>query len=112
VNICSDVARWQANPATAVHPNAAGLADVLVKYTYFGDADLNGVVDNTTDYDLWSTGFAHQGTPLAGGAPAAPTQSAVQLVPEPSSCRLSNHRAAPGSGSAISSPQQVALISG
>jgi fibronectin-binding autotransporter adhesin len=40
---------------------ATGLAttDVLVKFTYFGDADLNGVVDNTTDYDLWSNGFTN-----------------------------------------------------
>ena len=33
-------------------------SDVLVKYTYFGDADLNGVVDNSTDYFLWATGFS------------------------------------------------------
>jgi hypothetical protein len=50
-------------PASAGANAATGLAttDVLVKYTYFGDADLNGVVDNTTDYDLWSTGFTNPG---------------------------------------------------
>jgi autotransporter-associated beta strand protein len=49
---------WPAAPS----PDGGGVSgltttDVLVKYTYFGDADLNGVVDNTTDYDLWSNGF-------------------------------------------------------
>ena len=33
--------------------------DVLVKYTYFGDADLDGQVGNGTDYLLWSTGFSN-----------------------------------------------------
>ena len=33
--------------------------DVLAKYTYFGDADLDGQVDNSTDYGLWFNGFAN-----------------------------------------------------
>ncbi len=42
-------------------------ADVLVKYTYFGDADLSGVVD-AGDYQAIDNGFNSQsgGTPLAG----------------------------------------------
>jgi hypothetical protein len=35
--------------------------DVLVKYTYYGDADLNGRVDGT-DYSLIDTGFASHGS--------------------------------------------------
>ena len=34
-------------------------SDVLVKYTYFGDANLDGVVGNGTDYLLWQTGFSN-----------------------------------------------------
>ncbi len=30
--------------------------DVLIKYTYYGDADLDGVVNAGNDYDLWLTG--------------------------------------------------------
>ncbi len=36
--------------------------DVLIKYTYFGDADMNGVVDSTTDYSLWLTGSTSGGS--------------------------------------------------
>ncbi len=36
-------------------------SDVLIKYTYYGDADLNGVVDPGIDYDLWSAGVASDG---------------------------------------------------
>ena len=39
--------------------------DVLIKYTYFGDADLNGIVDNSSDYLLWLNGF-NSGGSLAG----------------------------------------------
>jgi hypothetical protein len=41
--------------------------DVLVKYTFFGDADLSGVVD-ASDYTLLDNGFNSQGTatPLTG----------------------------------------------
>ena len=45
-----------ADSATAV-PTVA--TDVLVKYTYFGDANLDGQVGNGTDYLLWSTGFSN-----------------------------------------------------
>jgi autotransporter-associated beta strand protein len=56
-------------PASAGANAATGLAttDALVKYTYFGDADLNGVVDNTTDYDLWSNGFTNPGLAATNG---------------------------------------------
>jgi autotransporter-associated beta strand protein len=58
---------WPAPPSP--DPGATGLTttDVLVKYTYFGDADLNGVVDNTTDYDLWSNGFTNAGLAATNG---------------------------------------------
>ncbi len=36
--------------------------DDLIKFTYFGDADLNGVVDSTTDYSLWLTGSTSGGS--------------------------------------------------
>jgi hypothetical protein len=31
--------------------------EILVRYTFYGDADLNGVVDFDNDYILWQTGF-------------------------------------------------------
>ena len=43
-----------ANWAVTVNKNA-----VLVKYTYYGDADLNGIVDER-DLDRFSTGYADQ----------------------------------------------------
>jgi autotransporter-associated beta strand protein len=56
-------------PATAGANAATGLttSDVLMKYTYFGDADLNGVVDNTADYDLWSNGFTNPSLAATNG---------------------------------------------
>jgi hypothetical protein len=59
---------WPAPPS----PDGGGVTglattDILVKYTYFGDADLNGVVDNTTDYDLWSNGFTDAGLAATNG---------------------------------------------
>ena len=36
--------------------------DVLIKYTYFGDTDLNGVVDTATDFDLYITGLTSGGS--------------------------------------------------
>lgn len=39
-----------------------GANDVLIKYTYFGDADLNGVVDTATDFDLYITGMTSGGS--------------------------------------------------
>ena len=41
----------------AVDPN-----DVLIKYSYFGDSDLNGVVDTSTDFDLYITGLTSGGS--------------------------------------------------
>ena len=86
--------------------------DVLVKYTYFGDADLNGVVDNSTDYLLWSNGFSSNGS-LSGwfngdfdysgtvdnstdyllwlnglSSQGSPLVGSVQPVPEPSALVL------------------------
>jgi autotransporter-associated beta strand protein len=52
---------WPASPSPDSGATGLATTDVLVKYTYFGDADLNGVVDNTTDYDLWSNGFTNPG---------------------------------------------------
>jgi autotransporter-associated beta strand protein len=52
---------WPASPSPASGISGLATTDVLMKYTYFGDADLNGVVDNTTDYDLWSNGFTNPG---------------------------------------------------
>jgi hypothetical protein len=43
-----------ANVAVAVNTQS-----VLVKYTYYGDADLNGVV-NEQDLDRFSTGYSDQ----------------------------------------------------
>jgi len=39
--------------------DATGLtgAEVLVRYTFYGDADLSGTVDFDNDYILWQTGF-------------------------------------------------------
>ncbi len=36
--------------------------DLLIKYTYYGDADLNGVVDTSTDFDLYITGLTSGGS--------------------------------------------------
>ena len=36
--------------------------DVLIKYTYFGDADLDGVVDTSSDFDLYITGLTSGGS--------------------------------------------------
>jgi hypothetical protein len=36
--------------------------DVLVKYTFFGDADLNGSVDTSQDFDLYITGLTSGGS--------------------------------------------------
>ncbi len=36
--------------------------DVLIKYTYYGDADLNGLVDTATDFDLYITGLTSGGS--------------------------------------------------
>src|SRR5262249_9711454 len=40
---------WPVPPSPDGGATGLVTTDVLVKYTYFGDADLNGVVDNTTD---------------------------------------------------------------
>ncbi len=36
--------------------------DVLIKYTYVGDSDLNGAVDTSTDFDLYITGLTSGGS--------------------------------------------------
>ena len=41
-------------------------SDVLIKYTYYGDADLNGVVDASSDFDLLSAGIVDGGATLKG----------------------------------------------
>jgi fibronectin-binding autotransporter adhesin len=58
---------WPAAPSPDTGASGLTTTDVLVKYTYFGDADLNGVVDNTTDYDLWSNGFTNPGLAATNG---------------------------------------------
>jgi autotransporter-associated beta strand protein len=58
---------WPAPPSPDGGATGLTTADVLVKYTYFGDADLNGVVDNTTDYDLWSNGFMNPSLAATNG---------------------------------------------
>jgi autotransporter-associated beta strand protein len=58
---------WPAPPSPDTGATGLATTDVLVKYTYFGDADLNGVVDNTNDYDLWSTGFTNPGLAATNG---------------------------------------------
>jgi hypothetical protein len=58
---------WPAPPSPDGGATGLATTDVLVKYTYFGDADLNGVVDNTTDYDLWSNGFTDPGLAATNG---------------------------------------------
>ena len=45
----------------------------------FGDFDYDGTINSSSDYDLWSAGFAGQGSPLSVG---------VQPVPEPSTLLL------------------------
>ena len=32
-------------------------SEILVRYTFYGDADLSGTVDFDNDYILWQTGF-------------------------------------------------------
>jgi fibronectin-binding autotransporter adhesin len=53
-----------AKPFDTITP---GANDVLIKYTYYGDANLNGHVDGT-DYSLIDTGYGSQTgvTPLTG----------------------------------------------
>jgi autotransporter-associated beta strand protein len=58
---------WPAPPSPDGGATGLTTTDVLVKYTYFGDADLNGVVDNTSDYDLWSNGFANPSLAATNG---------------------------------------------
>src|SRR5205085_5340039 len=87
------------------------LNSILVKSTYFGDADLTGAVDGT-DYFLIDTGFAnHYSGWINGdfdytgtidgtdyflidnafanqGAPLSPSLSGASAVPEPASLGL------------------------
>jgi fibronectin-binding autotransporter adhesin len=58
---------WPASPSPDTGASGLATTDVLIKYTYFGDADLNGVVDNTSDYDLWSNGFTDAGLAATNG---------------------------------------------
>ena len=46
---------------------AVNNTDVLVKYTYFGDADLDGTVDNSNDYLLWLNGYSNHLTGWLNG---------------------------------------------
>jgi hypothetical protein len=48
----------------------------------------SGIVDNTTDYDLWSTGFAHQGGALAANSGSQTPATGVEPVPEPAAIIL------------------------
>ena len=41
---------------------SSDINDVLVKYTFFGDADLNGIVDTASDFDLYITGLTSGGS--------------------------------------------------
>jgi hypothetical protein len=49
--------------------DATGLtgSEVLVRYTFYGDADLSGMVDFDVDYILWQTGFVNGFTGWAYG---------------------------------------------
>ncbi len=124
------------NAATFVDPTAVGIADnsdafyatyfgiaigaddALARYTYYGDADLNGKVDNddyalidagfsgganrwflgdfdynnvinNDDYALIDAGFSGQGAPLGGGGGfLAGGGEKSALVPEPASAAL------------------------
>jgi hypothetical protein len=58
---------WPAPPSPDTGATGLATTDVLVKYTYFGDANLDGVVDNTSDYDLWATGFTNPGLAATNG---------------------------------------------
>ncbi len=85
--------------------------DVLIKYTYYGDADLDGTVTAGQDYDLWLYGksgggtgwefgdFDYDGTITAGADidlwlygkaidAGSPLGGSVQPVPEPSTLLL------------------------
>ena len=101
--------------------------DVLIKYTYYGDADLDGTVNSGQDYDLFLAGkggggtgweygdFDYDGTTNSGidydlflaGKVASignPLGGGVQPVPEPSTLLLG--RAGSGrSGSLCSTPE-------
>ncbi len=58
---------YGAGPMGSFDNQTPGTNDILVKYTYFGDADLNGQV-NSADYIQIDAGFASQttATPLKG----------------------------------------------
>jgi fibronectin-binding autotransporter adhesin len=60
-------ALYGSGPMGSFDNQSPGNNDVLVKYTYFGDADLNGQV-NANDYIQIDAGFASQttATPLTG----------------------------------------------
>ncbi len=47
---------------TSFSGQAVDANDLLVKYTYFGDADLSGSVDTSTDFDLYITGLTSGGS--------------------------------------------------
>ena len=50
------------SPAKSPPPAPLPIGDVLIKYTFFGDADLSGVVD-ASDYTLIDNGFNSQSGP-------------------------------------------------
>ena len=97
---------------TTFDGEAVGVNDVLVKYTWFGDADLNGQVNSndyfqidtgfltglsgwlngdfdydgaitSNDYFLIDRSFLGQGSPILSAPP--PTSTTSQAVPEPAS---------------------------
>ena len=42
-------------------PTPVSATDILVRYTFYGDADLSGKVDFDTDYHQWQAGFESGG---------------------------------------------------
>jgi fibronectin-binding autotransporter adhesin len=60
------VGMMQPVSATTYNGQSLGTADVVVKYTYYGDADLNGTV-NGADYQLIDNGFGSHATGWQNG---------------------------------------------
>ena len=56
-NSLAGLNEWQGVSLADANGNAASA--VLVSYTFYGDADLNGAVDFENDYIQWQTGFVN-----------------------------------------------------